>query len=232
MERQRLSACSLPGTSSESRARRRTGPLGLTGPGAGSRRHESSRRRPRQQRCPGLRRSAAGLRPPPGPAGSAPDHRRRPLRYRRSHPGPVRPGTEVLRGTAPKAERAGAPALPHRAGNPQEAAETLQTAVEIIDAAAKLMPNLGFFCSASRQWLQWRLMSMPTCCATAEDLVRAHRESGWTARLVPLTVDGLIYASSMATLDSARRQGAGARAGAVAPRLGYRCHTRGSGPNC
>jgi hypothetical protein len=25
-------------------------------------------------------------------------------------------------------------------------------------------------------------------------LVRAHREAGWTARLVPLTVDGLIYA--------------------------------------
>jgi hypothetical protein len=49
-------------------------------------------------------------------------------------------------------------------------------------------------------------MSMPTCCATADDLVRAYRESGWTARLVPLTVDGLIYASSMAMLDSARRK--------------------------
>jgi hypothetical protein len=31
-------------------------------------------------------------------------------------------------------------------------------------------------------------------------------EMGWTARLVPLTVDGLIYASSMAMLDSARRR--------------------------
>jgi hypothetical protein len=29
---------------------------------------------------------------------------------------------------------------------------------------------------------------------------------GWTARLVPLTVDGLIYASSMVMLDSARRK--------------------------
>lgn len=29
--------------------------------------------------------------------------------------------------------------------------------------------------------------------------------SGWTARLIPLTVDGLIYASSMAMLDLARR---------------------------
>jgi hypothetical protein len=36
-------------------------------------------------------------------------------------------------------------------------------------------------------------------------LVRAHGESGWTGRLMPLTVDGLIYASSMAMLDSARR---------------------------
>jgi uncharacterized protein DUF2637 len=37
-------------------------------------------------------------------------------------------------------------------------------------------------------------------------LVRAHGEPGRTARLVPLTVDGLIYASSMVLLDSARRQ--------------------------
>ncbi len=36
--------------------------------------------------------------------------------------------------------------------------------------------------------------------------VRAHGEVGWTARLVPLTVDGLIYASSMVMLDSARRK--------------------------
>src|SRR5580693_3417480 len=40
----------------------------------------------------------------------------------------------------------------------------------------------------------------------AYDLVRAHGESGWTAHMVPLTVDGLIYASSMAMLDSARRK--------------------------
>ena len=39
----------------------------------------------------------------------------------------------------------------------------------------------------------------------AYDLVRAHGETGWTARMVPLTVDGLIYASSMVMLDSARR---------------------------
>lgn len=32
------------------------------------------------------------------------------------------------------------------------------------------------------------------------------RVTGWTGRLVPLTVDGLIYASSMVMLDSARRK--------------------------
>ena len=39
----------------------------------------------------------------------------------------------------------------------------------------------------------------------ANALVRAHGESGWTGRLIPLTVDGLIYASSMVMLDAARR---------------------------
>jgi hypothetical protein len=36
-------------------------------------------------------------------------------------------------------------------------------------------------------------------------LVRAHGEAGWTAHLIPLTVDGLIWASSMVMLDSVRR---------------------------
>lgn len=40
----------------------------------------------------------------------------------------------------------------------------------------------------------------------AYDLVRARGESGWTARMVPLTVDGLIYANSMVMLNSARRK--------------------------
>lgn len=39
----------------------------------------------------------------------------------------------------------------------------------------------------------------------ASALVRAHGETGWTGRLIPLTVDGLIYASSMVMLDPARR---------------------------
>ena len=37
-------------------------------------------------------------------------------------------------------------------------------------------------------------------------LVRAHGEAGWTGRLVPLTLDGLVYVSSMVMLDSARRK--------------------------
>jgi Protein of unknown function (DUF2637) len=44
-------------------------------------------------------------------------------------------------------------------------------------------------------------------------LVRAHGESRWTGHLIPLTVDGLIYASSMVMLDSARK---GAQAPALA----------------
>lgn len=39
----------------------------------------------------------------------------------------------------------------------------------------------------------------------ASALVQAHGEAEWTGRLVPLTVDGLVYASSMVMLDSARR---------------------------
>jgi hypothetical protein len=40
----------------------------------------------------------------------------------------------------------------------------------------------------------------------AYELVRVHGEAGWTARPVPLTVDGLIYASSTVMLDAARRK--------------------------
>jgi Protein of unknown function (DUF2637) len=43
-------------------------------------------------------------------------------------------------------------------------------------------------------------------CERASDLVRAHGEAGWTARLVPVAVDGLICASSMVMVDSARRE--------------------------
>jgi hypothetical protein len=39
----------------------------------------------------------------------------------------------------------------------------------------------------------------------AYELVRSHGESGATARLVPFTVDGLIWAASMVILDSSRR---------------------------
>jgi len=37
------------------------------------------------------------------------------------------------------------PLYPTEQASPDEAVETLETAAEIIDAAAKLIPNLGFF---------------------------------------------------------------------------------------
>jgi hypothetical protein len=40
----------------------------------------------------------------------------------------------------------------------------------------------------------------------AGDLVETLGETGWTASLIPLTVDDLIYASSMVKFDSARRK--------------------------
>jgi hypothetical protein len=40
----------------------------------------------------------------------------------------------------------------------------------------------------------------------AYELVRTHGESGTTARLVPITVDGLIWAASMVILDASRRK--------------------------
>ena len=43
-------------------------------------------------------------------------------------------------------------------------------------------------------------------CEHAYALVRAHGETGWTGRLVPLTVDGLIYASPVVLPGAALRQ--------------------------
>lgn len=63
--------------------------------------------------------------------------------------------------------------------------------------------------------IKWSTAGAVVCVATvaaivsyhhAYALVRAYGEDGWTARLVPLTVDGLIYASSMVLLQSARRR--------------------------
>jgi hypothetical protein len=36
-------------------------------------------------------------------------------------------------------------------------------------------------------------------------LVHAHGETGWRARLIPLTVDGLIWSSAMVVLPAARK---------------------------
>jgi hypothetical protein len=40
----------------------------------------------------------------------------------------------------------------------------------------------------------------------AYELVRSHGESGVMARLLPFTVDGLIWAASMVVLDASRRK--------------------------
>ncbi|MWA04588.1 DUF2637 domain-containing protein [Actinomadura sp. LD22] len=54
------------------------------------------------------------------------------------------------------------------------------------------------------------------------ELTRSHGEDGLTARLVPVTVDGLIWAASMVVLDAGRRSCPAPRAGAVEPGSGHR----------
>jgi hypothetical protein len=56
----------------------------------------------------------------------------------------------------------------------------------------------------------------------AYDLVWAHGESGWTARMVQLTVDGLIYAQFDGDARLGAPKGTRSRAGAVAARPGHR----------
>jgi hypothetical protein len=69
--------------------------------------------------------------------------------------------------------------------------------------------------TATERLIKWSTAAAVLCVATvaavvsydhAYALVRTYGEDGWTARLVPLTVDGLIYASSMVLLHSARRR--------------------------
>ncbi|GAB3429036.1 DUF2637 domain-containing protein [Flindersiella endophytica] len=69
--------------------------------------------------------------------------------------------------------------------------------------------------SPAERVIKWSTAAAVLCVATvaavvsydhAYALVRSYGEDGWTARLVPLTVDGLIYASSMVLLHSARRR--------------------------
>lgn len=55
-------------------------------------------------------------------------------------------------------------------------------------------------------------------------VVRAHGESGITARLEPATIDGLVYASSMVTLYAARHPAPGSTAGPLAARARHPGH--------
>jgi Protein of unknown function (DUF2637) len=58
-------------------------------------------------------------------------------------------------------------------------------------------------------------------------VVRAHGETGITARLEPTTIDGLVWASSMVVLYAAPAPGAGTLAGALAARAGDRGYPHG-----
>jgi len=57
----------------------------------------------------------------------------------------------------------------------------------------------------------------------ASALVQSHGESGWTGRLIPLMMDGLIYATFDGDAGLSAAGCAVAPAGAVAARLGH-CH--------
>jgi hypothetical protein len=52
----------------------------------------------------------------------------------------------------------------------------------------------------------WRRSLRSRPLSTLTRWCGAHGQAGWAARLILLTVDGLIYASSMVMLDSARRK--------------------------
>jgi hypothetical protein len=58
-------------------------------------------------------------------------------------------------------------------------------------------------------------------------VVRAHGETGLTARLEPATIDGVVYASSMVIMYAARAPAASASPGPVVPRRRDRCDARG-----
>lgn len=77
-------------------------------------------------------------------------------------------------------------------------------------------PRRGLFSLVDTDSLiRWSTALAVICVATvaavvsyrhAYEVVRSYGEDGLTARLVPLTVDGLIYASSMVMLHSARHR--------------------------
>ena len=58
----------------------------------------------------------------------------------------------------------------------------------------------------------------------AYGVVRAHGETGITARLEPVTIDGLVYASSMVVLYAARHRVPVPLPGPLAARAGHRRH--------
>jgi hypothetical protein len=63
----------------------------------------------------------------------------------------------------------------------------------------------------------------------AFELLRSHGEAGLTARLLPFTVDGLIWAASMAVLDTSRRNQAVPRLAARSTAETLGCGQTGGG---
>ena len=58
------------------------------------------------------------------------------------------------------------------------------------------------------------------------ELVTTHGETGFTAHLLPFTVDGLIWAASMVALDASRRNHPVPRLGLWSLGAGIVCHRR------
>ena len=74
--------------------------------------------------------------------------------------------------------------------------------------------------TTTEQVMKWSTAGavLGVAAVASYELVHAHGETGWTARLVSLTVGGLIYASSMVMLTrhAARRRSLRWRGGSCA----------------
>lgn len=99
-------------------------------------------------------------------------------------------------------------ALPHRLnGTPLVSSgrpEDVQPRLGRVQAGRRTLGAMS-----TERLIKWSTAAAVVCVATvaavvsynhAYALVQTYGEAGWTARLVPLTVDGLIYASSMVLL--------------------------------
>ena len=146
-------------------------------------------------------RDPPGAAPPPRPAAPPPVAGRR-GHHQRRHPGHL-PGPP-RRHLDPGPTAAPPPARPRHLGTgpgrrAQRAADGYRTnATSSIDRAIRL--------SAARAVLAVAGIAAYVSYWHAYAVVRAHGESGITARLEAATIDGLVYASSMCVLYAARHR--------------------------